>query len=107
MCANIAADRALANGTVSTKAAAIALHLLEYKNRVGCAMTKAHANRMISCLALCSTNPLTKKLHDDARAGHQPYSFCKCPDAGMDLDREHRQPHQPTNVSQWSPRRGA
>jgi len=95
MCANIAADRALANGTASSKAAANALHLLEYKNRIGCAMTKAHANRMIvnmiSCLALCSTDPHTaKKLHDDARAGQQPYSFYKCPDSAMDLDREHR-----------------
>ena len=54
-------------------------------------MTKAHANRVVSCLALCSTDPHTaKKLHDDARAGQQPYSFYKCPDSAMDLDREHR-----------------
>ena len=94
MWANVAADRALANGTASTKAAANALHLLEYKNRFGCTMTKAHANRMISCLALCSTDRATaKKLHDDARVGHQPFSFYKCPDAAVNLDREHRREH--------------
>ena len=54
-------------------------------------MTKAHANRMISCLALCSTDRATaKKLHDDARVGHKPVSFYKCPDAALDVECEHR-----------------
>ena len=37
-------------------------------------MTKAHANRMIFCLALCSADPVTAKtLHDYARVGYQPF----------------------------------
>jgi len=39
--------------------------------------------------AAATDRATAKKLNDDARVGHQPLSFYKCPDAALDLD-EHR-----------------
>ena len=48
---------------------------------------------MLACLALCSSSKTTAKiLHDDARGDRHPYSFYRCPEAAMDLEREQRNP---------------
>jgi len=91
ICANLAANRSITNGTARDKTEAKAFHKSEYKNRIGCTIAKAHANRMLASLSLCSTSKtVAKKLHEDARKGHNIRSFYKCPEAAMDLERDNR-----------------